>query len=180
MFKKPLFSFGAALALSLLSPPLWAGELEGGRLFFDNPPLFQGAATTFSGVSVPAAKYYFTFSLPANAGAPIGQIQFQQQPNPDPIDFVAERTAAFLGAQNNLGAPLTIQSSVWDSQTGLFTVTFDPPIPPGADFVVRLQPVSNPDISGVYQFRVTVSPPGAGSLGLDLGVARLQFYREVW
>jgi len=163
-----------------LSASAQAGQLADGQTFFNAPPLFQGATTTFSGVSIDAAKYYFSFSLPANAGEPIAQINFQQQPNPDPIDFDATQTLAFAGSQNNLGVALPIESSEWDKNTGILTVRLAPPIAPGTDFVVRLKPLSNPDVPGTYQFRVSAFPAGNSPQAMDLGVGQLQFYRNNW
>jgi hypothetical protein len=151
--------------------------LGNGQTFFNAPPMLLDYASTYTNVSANAAKYYFTFSLPPTAGEPLTKVLFQQQPNPDQIQFQADQTIAFLGTQNNRGTPLTVQSATWDPNSSQVTVILDPPVPPGSTFSIRLQPVQNPDIPSTYQFRVFAYPSGSQSQAMDLGVARFQFYR---
>ncbi|MBD2652464.1 DUF2808 domain-containing protein [Synechocystis sp. FACHB-383] len=154
-----------------------AGQLPGGVLFFSSPPQLMDSATTFNAVSIPAAKYYFTISLPEQAGDPLDRVVFQQQPNPDPINFYPDQSFAFLGDRRHRGAQVALESVEWDRSTGKITVTFAQAISPGEIVTIGLKPWKNPDVPGVYQFRVFALPPGDNSQAMDLGVARFQFYR---
>ena len=152
-------------------------ELPGGVRFFSSPPQLVDSATTFNAVSIPAAKYYFTIGLPEKAGEPLTRVVFQQQPNPDPINFFPEQTVAFLGNRQHRGESVPIESVDWNRSTGKITVFFAESIPTGQTVTIMLKPWRNPDISGVYQFRVFAFPPGDNAQSMDLGVARFQFYR---
>ncbi|QUS59744.1 DUF2808 domain-containing protein [Synechocystis sp. PCC 7339] len=180
--------FGLAIALGLVLTQSYgscgpqmgvagAGELPGGVLFFSSPPQLMDSATTFNAVSIPAAKYYFTISLPEQAGEPLDRVVFQQQPNPDPINFYPDQSFAFLGDRHHRGTQVALESVDWDRSTGKITVTFTQAIPPGEIVTIGLKPWKNPDVPGVYQFRVFALPPGENSQAMDLGVARFQFYR---
>ncbi|MBE9204489.1 DUF2808 domain-containing protein [Synechocystis salina LEGE 06099] len=154
-----------------------AGQLPGGVLFFSSPPQLVDSATTFNAVSIPAAKYYFTISLPEQAGEPLDRVVFQQQPNPDPINFYPDQTFAFLSDRRNRGPEIDLESVDWDRRTGKITVTFAESVPPGQTVTIMLKPWQNPDVPGVYQFRVFALPPGDNAQAMDLGIARFQFYR---
>ncbi|AIE74525.1 MULTISPECIES: DUF2808 domain-containing protein [unclassified Synechocystis] len=154
-----------------------AGELRGGVRFFSRPPQLVDSITTFNAVSIPAAKYYFTIALPEQAGEPLDRVVFQQQPNPDPINFYPEQTFAFFGDRHNRGQEIALESVNWDKTAGKITVTFAQAIAPGTIITIGLKPWKNPDVPGVYQFRVFALPPGTNSQAMDLGVARFQFYR---
>lgn len=176
---------GLAIACSLYPIPttgVEAGELRGGVRFFNSPPQLVESATTFNGVSIPAAKYYFTISLPEQAGEPLSRVVFQQQPNPDPINFYPDQTFAFFGYRRNRGEQIALQSVNWDRDMGKITVVFVESIPPGQTVTIMLKPWRNPDVSGVYQFRVFAFPLGDNAQAMDLGVARFQFYRSggIW
>ncbi len=163
----------------LMGLPVHGGQLVSGETFFNVPPLLVESATTYNAVSVPAARYYFTISLPAGATEPLAQIIFQRQASPDPIQFEPENTTAFIGTQQNQGTALVVKST-WEESTGKLDVRFDPPISPGTTFSVRLAPEQNPDVPGVYQFRVFALPAGLKSKAMDLGVARFHFYRDIF
>jgi hypothetical protein len=164
-------------SFGLKMPFAGAGELPGGVLFFNSPPQLMDSATTFNAVSIPAAKYYFTISLPEQAGEPLDRVVFQQQPNPDPINFYPDQSFAFLGDRRDRGTQVALESVDWDRSTGKITVTFAQTISPGETVTIGLKPWKNPDVPGVYQFRVFALPPGDNSQAMDLGVARFQFYR---
>ena len=163
-----------------LSPAVWAQELPGGISFFSAPPQLVDSATTFSGVSVPTPKYYFTIAIPANAGQGLAKVVFQRQNSPDPIDFYPDRTEAFNGDRQNLGQSIPLQTTLWDDNTGLLTVSFAEPVAPGQTVTIRLIPHQNPDVAGTYQFRLLAFPPGDQAQSMDLGVARLQFYQGIF
>lgn len=176
-FARLLLLYTGLLASLGWACPSPAGQLSNGQTFFEAPPRLLDYASTYTSVSANAAKYYFTFNLPATAGEPLAQVVFQQQPNPDQIQFQADQTIAFLGSQDHRGTPLTVQSATWDANSSQVRVTLNPPVPPGNLFSIRLQPVQNPDIASTYQFRVFAYPSGSQGQAMDLGVARFQFYR---
>ncbi len=165
------------LAGQLLSQP---SLLPGNRQFFTHPPRLVNSSTTFNAVSVWAAKYYFTLALPEDAGSPLAKVVFQQQQSPDPIDFYPDQTTAFYGDRHQRQAAIALSTTTWDAQTGQFTVEFAESIPPGNQITVRLKPKQNPDFPGVYQFRVYAFPPGKDPQSIDLGLARFQFYRNIF
>ncbi len=159
--------------------PVQAGQLSNGQTFFDHPPLLLEASTTYKEVWVWAATYYFTIFLPHNAGEPLKQIVFQQKPSPEMIDFYPEKTIAFMGTRDERGKGLNIQQSQWNPETNSMTVTFDPPIPPGATITVGLKPLQNPSVAGTYLFGVTVFPEGAIAQSMYLGVAAYIFIKII-
>jgi hypothetical protein len=154
-----------------------AAELRGGIRFFSRPPQLLESSTTFNGVSIPAAKYYFTIALPDGAGNPLGKVVFQSQDSPDPIDFELEKTEAFIGDRQQRGRQIPLNPTEFNRESGQLTVNFATPIAPGETVTIRLKPVKNPDVPGVYQFRLFAFPAGAKAQSMDLGIARFQFYR---
>ncbi|MEY2983661.1 MAG: hypothetical protein RLZZ568_278 [Cyanobacteriota bacterium] len=177
---------GALLSSGLLRPfddrpyGVVAAELPGGISFFAAPPRLLDSATTFSDVSIPGAKYYFTIALPDNAGRSLAKVVFQRQDSPDPIDFEVNKTQAFEGNRQNLGQDIALNPTEFNRATGQLTVSFVRPIAPGETVTIRLKPVQNPDVPGVYQFRLWAVPTGDNAQSMDLGVARLQFYRGIF
>lgn len=153
--------------------------LPNGGQFFMQPPQLVSSLTTFKGVSVPAAKYYFTLAIPAGANSPLGQVVFQQLQNFDSIDFYPDKTHVFFGDRHNRAGDITTFNTEWDASTNKVTVTFTQPIPPGKTITIQLKPTRNPDYPGIYQFRVYATPTGANSQKMDLGLARFQFYRDL-
>lgn len=168
-----------ARPLPSLSPVLSAQTLPGDMQFFTQPPLLADSSTTFNEVSIPDAKYYFTIALPAGAGANLAQVVFQRQDSPDPIEFTVDQTEAFYGDRQQLGQSIPLNATVWNAETSQLTVSFATPITPGQTVTIRLKPVSNPDVPGVYQFRLFAYPSGSNPQSMDLGVARFQFYRGI-
>ncbi|MEB3161384.1 MAG: DUF2808 domain-containing protein [Synechocystis sp.] len=163
-----------------LSHAVLAQELPGGISFFSDPPQLTDSETTFNGVSIPTPKYYFTIALPNDAGASLAKVVFQRQDSPDPIEFYPDRSAAFDGDRQNLGQPIPLQTTLWDQDTGRLTISFAEPVAPGQTVTIRLIPIQNPDVPGVYQFRLFAFPTGSNVQSIDLGIARFQFYRGIW
>ncbi len=64
--------FGTTLALTVgigaLTAKLEAIQLRDGIIYFVQPPDLVEATTTFNGVNVWGATYYFTINVPENAG----------------------------------------------------------------------------------------------------------------
>ncbi|MBE9202363.1 DUF2808 domain-containing protein [Synechocystis salina LEGE 06099] len=146
--------------------------------FTGTPPSLADVDASFNGVNIPNSRYFFSISLPAGEIEPLGKVVLHQQPNPSPISLDLSQTEVFLGMPSQRGNDLASSavSTSGDSQT--IVVQFDPPIAPGNTVTIALLAEQNPQVEGVYQFRVQAFPPGPAPVGLDLGVGRLQFYEN--
>lgn len=144
--------------------------------FTGQPPVLVNAETLDSYVRWPNAHYYFTFNLPSNSVESVGKVTIQQETSIETISFNLSDTYAFQGTQNNRGKAIAFKAAQ-DPQTQAINVTFDPPIPPGTTFTIRLEANQNPSQSGVYLFRINAFPAGSNPIGLDMGVGRLSFYQ---
>ncbi|MEM1366747.1 MAG: DUF2808 domain-containing protein [Cyanobacteria bacterium P01_H01_bin.15] len=168
---------GGLLSTVLLSTPGWGVELSDGTIAFEQSPRLENAYTTFSDVWMTGAKYYFTVSVPPDAGEPLNKIVIRQRGGVEDIDFRPDRTLAFLGTGRKKGEPLEIAKLNYDPERIAFDIELADAITPGETFTIGLRPVRNPRISGTYLFGVTVFPAGEKSQGLYLGPGRLTFYR---
>ncbi len=168
-------NFFLILTLSLVFPTLKVVALEKNQ-FTGSPPIFNGEESPFKGVYIPNARYFFKFSHPEKAQTSIAQIRLQQQPNLQEIALNLPETRAFKGTPNDRGDNLEIASATQDPTSGLVTISFTTPIPPGTDFTVALQTYQNPRFSGIYQYTVFAVPLGTNSVPMNLGVARFHFY----
>ncbi len=145
--------------------------------YFTQTPRLVDYATTQKRTYVRGATYYFTISLPENAGAPIQQLNLEQRQGVDFLErYHIEETRAFEGTRSDRGAKISLGLVAADRKNRTIAVTFDPPVPPGKTVTVGLRPVFTPRTSGVYLLRATVFPPGKGARGITLGVARFQFF----
>lgn len=149
-----------------------------GTVYFAYPPDLVDATTTFKAVNVWGATYYFTISVPENAGEPLQRVTITQQEGADNIRFKLEDSRAFMGTRASKGERLTLKEVTKDRDTRTVFVNFDPPITPGKMVTIGLRPVRNPRISGVYLFGVTAFPVGEKSHGQFMGFGRLHFYGE--
>jgi hypothetical protein len=145
--------------------------------FTGQPPVLVSAETIDSWINWPNAHYYFTFNLPKNSVESLGKVTIQQQENVDTIQFDLDNTHAFVGTQRNPNQALNF-TTTQDSNTKAIAINFNPPIPPGTTFTVRLEAKQNPSSSGVYLFDVTTFPAGNNPTGLPMGVGRLTFYQN--
>lgn len=164
-----LIGVGVALAA-------WAQEVD--RSFFLSPPRLLGAETTFNRVANSNAVYLFTLELPENAGSGVQQVQIAQKDGASRARLVLyeEIAEAFVGTPDDREADLAVAEVGFDRDRQILSIRFDPPIPPGTTFTVRLHPQRNPRLSGVYLFGVTAYPTGAADRGQFLGYGRLHFY----
>lgn len=169
----PIVLSVSSLSLSLSA---YAQTPDNGTFFTGQPPLFVGAQTPDSTINWPNAHYYFTFHLPNNSIESVGKVTIQQQENVEVIPLNLANTYAFIGTQGNVSKPLTIQTTQ-DPQTQTVTVIFNPPVPPGTTFTVRLEAQRNPSNAGIYLYSVTSFPAGNNPMGLPMGVGRLSFYQ---
>ena len=168
----------AGLIFTTLNLPVTtAVQFPNGRVAFDKSPLLRSTVTTFNGVRVWGARYYFTIELPADAGESLQQVVIDQRTGGEDIDFYLSKTVAYHGTHRRKQAKLTIDSISQNEKTQAITVTLAEPIPPGTTFTIGLKPKRNPDLGGVYLFGVTAFPRGEKPDGLYLGAGRLHFYQ---
>ncbi len=80
---------------------LRAVQVADGTVFFDRPPLFGEATTTRDAAGRANPGYYFTLSIPEDAGEPLKRVVVSQR-NGDSafreVEFEPEETRAFIGA----------------------------------------------------------------------------------
>ena len=178
---RPLvFAISAIGSLSLSIPSGFAQTLpfpENSTFFTGQPPTLVTAETPDSRINWPNAHYYFTFDLPKNSVQSLGKVTIQPQPNVQTIQFNLANTTAFQGTQNRQGQAFTLKASQ-DPKTQAIAITFDPPIPPGTTFSIRLEANQNPSVQGTYLFSVKTFPAGTNPIGFDMGVGRLSFYQN--
>ncbi len=170
---------GGSLAISAgvwgtLTPFAQAVQLADGTVYFNHPPRLLEARTTEKGIRTFGAKYYFTLSLPADAGEPLQRVTIAQRQAADNIRFSLDKTQAF--ADQDRESEVSLGEVVDDKETQAVSVVFNPPVQPGQSVTIRLRPRRNPDVPGVYLFGVTAFPPGEKTHGQFLGFGRLHFY----
>lgn len=168
----------AALASlwGVAAPSPEAMQLARATVSFKKPINFIGATTTYNETHVWGARYYFTLSVPENAGEALGRVTINQRQGFEDIRFQVEDTRAFEGKPRSKGDKLTLKEVKKDPQSPTISVTFDPPVKPGTTVTIELRPIRNPSVGGVYIFGVTAFPAVENPYGLYLGVGRLQFY----
>lgn len=156
-----------------------AVELADGTVYFVQPPSLEAASTTVNAVASSSAVYYFTLNLPENAGEPLQSVTIVQQNGTSPlgeIDFDPDDVRAFEGTRRRRGDELSLAPTIWDEEEHTLTLTFDPPVEPGTDVTLRIEPRRNPRRPGVYLLGVTAFPAGDIAHGQFLGYGRLHFY----
>ena len=153
-------------------------QLSDGTVYFVQPPRLVSARTTFNQVGMWSSTYYFTISMPDNAGEPLYRVAIALRDKFDFPKFYLEETTAFEGTWRRRGQPFALTNLTRDKETQTLSITFDPPVPPGTTLTIGLHPVRNPRYPGVYLFGVTAFPPGEKSHGQFLGFGRLHFYRS--
>ena len=153
-----------------------AGQRLDGTVFFDAPPRLEKVKTTFNETHRRGATYYFTLTLPSDAGESLGELTITQRGGIDDISLLLEKTVAFVGTPNNKQETLSLANVSQSEDNREITVTFSEPIPPETTMTLGLKPRKNPKYDGTYLFGVTAFPSGEMVDELYLGVRRLQFY----
>ncbi|MBD2488530.1 DUF2808 domain-containing protein [Aulosira sp. FACHB-615] len=184
---RPKVLLGAAIAsITLIKGyllPSYAIQLQDGTVYFAQPPRLVNTVTTYNEIYAWGATYYFTISLPENAGEPLQSLAINQHEGVDNITFDLNDSVAFEGKPSGKGQKVALQTVTGDRKTRTITLTFDPPVSPGKTITIGLKPWQNPRSSGVYLFGVTAFPTGEKSHGQFLGYGRLHFYNSgdsVW
>lgn len=158
--------------------PSRAIQLRDGTVYFAQPPRLVSAVTTYNDVYVWSATFYFTVSLPENAGEPLQKITINQREGVDYVRFRLKDSFAFEGSRSAKGQRLGLKDATSDRKTQTVSLTFDPAVSPGTTITIGLKPVQNPTVAGVYLFGVTAFPAGEKSHGQFLGFGRLHFYNR--
>jgi Protein of unknown function (DUF2808) len=155
-------------------------QLADGTVYFEKPPSLVSASTTFNTAHTWGATYYFTLSLPENAGEPLQRVTITQQEGIDSVEFDLEEGRAYEGGRRNSGPRIALGGVTQTGDKRSLDITFSPPVPPGRSVTIELKPVQNPRYGGVYLFGVTAFPAGEKSHGQFLGFGRLHFYESGW
>lgn len=178
ILKALAITIGVSGILASSASTIQAIQLADGTVYFDKSPRLIKAFPTYNTVNVRGPRYYFTFSLPDNAGLPLEKVTIQQRQGPEYIRFLTDKTSAFEGTYTNKGEMLNVRETIEDEATKETTVIFDPPIPPGTDFTVGLKPTRNPKHPDVYIYGVRAFPQGEKSYGSKIGFGRFQIYQD--
>jgi hypothetical protein len=149
-------------------------EAPDGTVAFESGLLLLDAHTTFDGVRVQQARYYFDLELPDDIGESLQKVIIQQRTGGDEVKFEPEETEVYLGNHRDQLQRVSAIANT-DEATATITVQFEPPIAPGNSITVGLKPKSNPDYDGIYLFGVTAYPTGKKARGMYLGAGRLHF-----
>ena len=163
------------LSVSIFSSPAKAVQTSDGTVAFESGILLADTHTTFSGVRIRQAIYYFDLEVPDDVGEPLQTVEINQRTGGDDIKFDLDRTKAYLGDHHRKQEQLDLTSSQ-DEATGAIKVKLNQPITPGKKVTIGLKPKRNPDVGGVYLFGVTAFPKGDKAVGLYLGAGRLDFH----
>lgn len=165
-------------ALQLLTAPVLAFEV-GNQTWFTRPPWKVGFINYYWYQGQTAAIYYFTVTLPEQAGAGLGGLVIQQTRGVDrSFQFAPERTQAFVGVPRREGARIPVQAQ-FDDQARRITVQFPVPPQPGQTITVALKPWNNPFQADTYMFSVQALPAGPNPVPASLGFATLPIFSSI-
>ncbi|UKP00641.1 DUF2808 domain-containing protein [Nostoc sp. UHCC 0870] len=170
---------GTAIATTvLICSQSQAIQLQDGTVYFAQPPRLVESTTTYNELYVWGATYYFTVSLPENAGEPLQKITINQRDGVDNIRFDLKNSIAFEGTRSRRGERIGLKDVTSDRKTRTVSLMFDLPISPGKTVTIGLKPWQNPTSAGVYLFGVTAFPQGEKTHSQFLGFGRLHFYNQ--
>ena len=165
----------AALALPALLPAGRALELDG-QTWFNRPPWTLQFRNYYWYVGQTAAEYYFTITLPEQAGAGLGSLVIQQTRGVDRnFQFSPGRTRAFVGLPRREGPAIPVEAQ-FDNAQRRITVAFPQPPQPGQTITVALKPWNNPFQADTYMFSVQAKPAGPNPQPASLGFATMQIF----
>lgn len=171
-FRLGIIACMATTSLSMLSAT--AITLYDGKTYFTKPPRLISSSTSQDGSYIWGASYYFTIEIPEQAGEPLAKLVIEQQAGQGQPQFSARDAEIFEGTRNQQGNRFKLQSIEIREDPVTISASFDPPIPPGKTVTLRLYPVRNPQIGGVYLYGVTAFPPGEQPYGHFLGFGRIR------
>lgn len=174
---------GASLAIAagswtIAAKQAGAIQLADGTVYFAEAPRLLAVSSTQKVTQAWGSTYYFTFTVPENAGEPLQRLAITQHEGAETLAYDLEETRSFQGTQFGKGTDIPIGRVTADEKKRTVSVTFDPPVSPGTTVTVGLRPYQNPQYSGVYLFGVTAYPLGEKAHGQFLGFGRLHFYNS--
>ncbi|MEL6440981.1 MAG: DUF2808 domain-containing protein [Cyanobacteria bacterium J06621_8] len=164
--------FSSATLILMNSIPVPAIEAPDGTVSFESGIDLLDTYTTFKGIRVRQARYYFDLRLPEGIGEPLKKVVIQQRTGGERIDFRPEQTKAYLNLSRRKEDLIEL-TTTFNEETREVTVEFSQPVPIGSSLSIGIKPRQNPDLGGVYLFGVTAFPRGEKSRGLYLGPGRI-------
>ena len=145
------------------------------QTWFTSPPT-SVRFTNYYWYVMLASEYYFTVTLPSNAGAGLGGMVIQQTRGSDRnFQFFPNQTTAFVGTPRQEGKAFPVKA-VFDDASRTMTVTFLEAPQPGQTVTVSLVPQNNPRWSDTYMFAVQALPAGPNPVAASLGYATMNIY----
>lgn len=150
-----------------------AVQLADGRTYFVQPPRFEGATATQKTAYFWGSTYYFTLTVPENAGESLQKVMIAPEEGPDRARFDVSQTEALVKTRDR-EARVPLREVIQDPKTREIMVTFNEPVAPGSVVRIGLYALRNPDVGGVYLYGVTAYPTGEQPYGQFLGYGRIQ------
>ena len=145
------------------------------QTWFTDPPS-SVTFTNYYWYIMLASQYYFTVTLPADAGAGLGGLVIQQTRGADRnFQFFPNQTTAFVGTPRREGRSFPVQAQ-FDNASRTMTVTFPQPPQPGQTITLTLVPQNNPRWADTYMFAVQALPAGPNPVPASLGYATMGIY----
>ena len=170
-----LVSLVSPLAVVVGAPAVRAVELQG-QTWFAKPPWTVEFRNYYSYAMQSGGEYYFTVTLPEQAGVGLGGLLIQQTRGVDTtFGFDVNATRAFLGVPRREGRPLPVESR-FDQNSRQFDIRFPEPPQPGQTVTLALRPWNNPNQADTYMFSVQAVPAGPNPVPASLGFATLAIY----
>ena len=161
--------------LGLIGAAAAAMDLQG-QTWFTRPPWKVEFRNYYWYVMQSGGEYYFTVTLPEQAGAGLGSLVIEQTRGVDrQFQIAAQRSRAFLGRPRQEGAPIPVQAS-FDAERRRVTARFPEPPQPGQTITLALRPWTNPSQADTYLFAVQALPAGPQPVPASLGYATMQIY----
>lgn len=151
-------------------------QLADGKTYFIQPPRFERATATQKAARFWGSTYYFTLTVPQNAGESLQTVMITPEIAFDRVQFDLNQTEAFEGTTDREGAKLPLQTVTQDPKTQAIAITFNPAVAAGKTVTVGLYATRNPEAGGTYLYGITAFPTGAQAFGQFLGYGRIQIY----
>ena len=170
-----LIPLGLGAPVLVGSQPAVAVELQG-QTWFRTPPWQVIFTNYYSDVNQVGGEYYFTITLPEQAGVGLGGLTITQTRGVDrSFNFDVAASRAFLGRPRHEGVSVPVQVR-FDGDQRRFQISFPEPPQPGATVTLALKPWMNPNQSDTYMFAVEALPAGPNPAAAPLGYATMQIY----
>lgn len=145
--------------------------------FTQSPPRLLDFSTPHNIIRHPSPTYYITLDIPPQSFPALGKVTVEQQPGVENIEFDLQRTEAFLGTRGDRqeSIPITVKKQ---ENSHLIEIYFDSPVSADNQVTIALKPHRNPNFAGIFQFTTHAFPAGNDTIGMNLGLGRLHFYRR--